>query len=229
MPAISTPPASNVLINSLPTSFRADFLAQCGLVYLSTEKQTGGNSLDSTHIYFPVDGVVGLRFSLDKSQGLDVAMIGSEGMYGASLWHVDSTGNINGVVRQAGYFLQIKSINYLHFLGQHAALQVTIDNWVSELLGQIAQSAACVCFHDVRSRLATLLLMTLDRIQRDDLQLTHHCLADSMGVRRSAVSIAASSLQKDALIHYARGKIGLVSREGMEQAACNCYRAIRNH
>src|SRR5690606_15772835 len=165
---------------------------------------------------------------LSGNKTLDVAMIGNEGMYGVSHFLSGNTLQINGLVRQSGRFLQMDLNLFQQHLDQNRDLRTAMGSCIKTLLEQVAQTAACVCFHDVRSRLATLLLMVHDRTKRDDLCLTHYCLADIMGVRRSAVSIAASSLQKEKLIQYSRGKIHLLSRKGVKLAACGCYRSTEN-
>lgn len=219
-----TDPTHNQLINALPVRLRADFLEQCTPIYLLADAVPGENGIDTTHAYFPVDGIVCLRISLAVSKTLDVAMIGNEGMYGIPLWYSGSTKQLEGLVRQSGNFLRMDLSLFQQHLTQSPELRATMDHCITVLLEQVARTAVCVCFHDVRSRLATFLLMMQDRTQRNDMQLTHRCLADIMGVRRSAVSIAANTLQKEQLIRYARGNIHLVSREGMEMAACECYR-----
>jgi uncharacterized protein YggU (UPF0235/DUF167 family) len=56
------------------------------------------------------------------------------------------------------------------------------------------------------------------------LHLTHQYLGDMLGVRRSAITIAAGALQRRKLIRYVRGTIEVVDRKGLEAASCECYR-----
>lgn len=98
---------------------------------------------------------------------------------------------------------------------------------------QLSQSAACNRFHEVAQRLARWLLMSQDRTHSKSLHLNHEFLANMLGVRRSAISIAAASLQKQEIISYRRGEITILQTKRLEQASCDCYRtslwSYQNH
>ncbi len=71
--------------------------------------------------------------------------------------------------------------------------------------------------------------MSHDRAHSDHLQLTHELLADMLGVRRSGITIAAGALQARNLIHYSRGRITILDRQGLQAAACECYTKLNEH
>jgi CRP-like cAMP-binding protein len=111
---------------------------------------------------------------------------------------------------------------------QLGALHRLLHRYSHSLLTQISQSAACNRFHTVNTRLARWMLMTHDRMGTDKFQLTQDFMSNMLGVRREGVSKAAGDLQKQKLISYTRGLIPVLNRKGLEKAACNCYRIIKD-
>lgn len=69
--------------------------------------------------------------------------------------------------------------------------------------------------------------MTRDRMQTIHLHLTHECLADMLGVRRSSITLAAGALQRKKLIIYNRGEISIINQPGLEAVSCGCYMAMK--
>ena len=96
------------------------------------------------------------------------------------------------------------------------------------LLVQSAQTAACNRLHTIEARLARWLLTCHDRVEADQLLLTHDFLAQMLGSPRTTVTLAAGELQRTSLIDYSRGKVMIRSRAGLEKIACECYRSVRD-
>lgn len=93
---------------------------------------------------------------------------------------------------------------------------------------QTAQTAACNRLHDIAERLARWLLMCHDRMESDTFAITHEFLGHMLGTPRTTVTQAAGILHKSELIGYARCRVHIRNREGLEKASCECYRTIRN-
>ncbi len=81
----------------------------------------------------------------------------------------------------------------------------------------------------LRRKLTLLPLVVNDshRVESDEFLLTQEFLSLMLGVRRASVSVVAAILQQAGFIHYHRGKITILNREGLESASCECYQAIK--
>ncbi|HEX8853498.1 MAG TPA: helix-turn-helix domain-containing protein, partial [Pyrinomonadaceae bacterium] len=106
-------------------------------------------------------------------------------------------------------------------------LQDLLLRYTHTLLVQIAQSAACNGFHTVEERLCRWLLVSRDRVPNDTIHLTQEFLSHMLGVPRTSVTMTASAIQRKGLIAYSRGKVTILDRRGLEAAACECYKLVR--
>ena len=90
----------------------------------------------------------------------------------------------------------------------------------------MGQLVACNRLHDTETRLARWLLMVQDRVQEDTFKLTQEFLAQMLGTQRTTVVLAAGAFQRSGLIAYSRGRISILSREDLMEAACDCYKVV---
>lgn len=104
-----------------------------------------------------------------------------------------------------------------------------VQRYSQGLLVLMMQSTACMALHSVQERCCRWLLMTHDRIQRDDFHLSHEFLAMMLGATRPTVTVVAGTLQKDGLITYSHGRITILDRQRLEEHACECYATVRGH
>jgi CRP-like cAMP-binding protein len=92
----------------------------------------------------------------------------------------------------------------------------------------MAQTAVCNRHHTLDQQLCRWLLLSLDRLQSNELVMTQELIANMLGVRREGVTEAAGKLQKAGLIRYQRGHIIVLDRKGVEQRTCECYAVVRH-
>lgn len=129
-----------------------------------------------------------------------------------------------------GHAYRLRTREFLAVLAKDGQLHAFMNRYTQALfaqIAQIAQGAACNGVHDVEQRCARWLLMTHDRVGRDELPLTHELLAQMLGVRRASVTEVASALATRGLIDYSRGSIHVLDRQGLERTSCDCYGIIR--
>lgn len=216
----------NRLLECLPRTTRDRVLKQCEPVSLAFGASLCERDRRIRHVYFPLDGFISLVATVDDHPPIEIALIGSEGMLGATLLLGIDHARLRGVVQGAGGALRMSAARFRRELRANPAFHAAIKRYLYVILAQLSRTAACAAFHEVEPRLARWLLMTHDRAHADRFHLTHQYLADMLGVRRSAVTIAAGALQKRRLIRYTRGEIHVLDRAGLESAACECYKAV---
>jgi CRP-like cAMP-binding protein len=217
--------ATNRLLDSLPANERKRVLAASESVDLAFADVLYAPRDPLTHVYFPLEGLISLIVPIKGAAGLEVGLIGNEGMFGIPLALGVDVSSLRAVVQGAGPVLRMEAAAFLAELARNEALPRTIDRYAFVHLSQLAQTAGCNRFHVVEARLARWLLMTQDRVHCDDFHVTQEFLALMLGVRRVGVTRAARSLQHLGLIHYSRGNITVLDRRGLKAAACGCYKA----
>jgi CRP-like cAMP-binding protein len=217
--------AVNRLLEELPRNTRGRFLRQCAQVSLDFGAVLCESDRSYRHVYFPLSGFISLVAAVGDHPPLEIALIGNEGMLGATLVLGIPQARLQGVVQGTGTALRMPATRFRRELRSSPALRKLMGRYLYVVLTQLSRSTVCTRFHQAEPRLARWLLLTHDRAHADQFHLTHQYLAGMLGLRRSAVTIAAGTLQRRKLIRYSRGKIEVLDRSGLEAACCDCYEA----
>ncbi len=218
-------PTQNHLIEILAASDRQRLLAICDTVELVLGQVVCEPATSTRHVFFPVDSFISLVATVAGSPGVEVGMVGREGMLGSQLALGFSTTPLHAVVQGPGTALRAGSAAFRRELARSASLRSTIHRYIAILMAQLGTSAVCLRFHEIGPRLARWLLMSRDRAGTDTFRMTHEFLAYMLGVRRVGITAAATRLQRVGLIEYRRGLLTVLDRSGLEATACPCYAA----
>ncbi|MEP6901035.1 MAG: Crp/Fnr family transcriptional regulator [Actinomycetota bacterium] len=178
------------------------------------------------HLYFPDSGIISLLSAVEANSTIEVGIVGNEGIVGLPVFLGVKTSINRAVVQGVGFALKISSEDFLDEC-KNGELPKILQRFTHSLMTQISQSAACNRFHEIEPRLARWLLMTADRMQSDEFQITQEFLSNMLGVRREAVNKAATNFQQKQLISYSRGNISILDHQGLKESACSCYQIIK--
>lgn len=200
-------------------------LAQCESVELTFPDTVADPGDKMRHVYFPTASFISLVAPMGGKANLEVALAGSEGMYGVPVALGVEISPVHALVQGGGHAWRMQSADFRRELARNTALRQGVDRYVYVLMSQLVQTAGCNRFHLVEQRLARWLLMTSDRAHSATFHITHEFLAYMLGVRRVGITKAASALQQRNLIAYVRGDVEILDRKGLERASCGCYRA----
>jgi CRP-like cAMP-binding protein len=88
---------------------------------------------------------------------------------------------------------------------------------------QLAQTALANGRFKIQPRLARWILMCHDRIDGDDIPITHEFLGLMLGIRRAGVTEALAALEVQGVIHPGKGKILIKDRRSLEKIAGSIY------
>jgi CRP-like cAMP-binding protein len=178
------------------------------------------------HVHFPTTSVVSLLADLEDGTGMEVGLIGREGIAGISAILGGSETKV-ATVQASGMSFTLRAGKLQEEFGRGERLQSLLLRYTHALMTQISQSVVCNARHHVEGRLARWLLMFHDRVEADEFELTHEFMANMLGVRRAGVSEIANKLQEIGLIHYRRGHFTILDRKGLEDFTCECYPVVK--
>lgn len=220
-------PGANRLLDLLPRRTRSHLVGHCAAVDLAPADVLAEPGGEIRHAYFPTSAVISLTIPIEGRAGVEVGLIGDEGMLGAPLVLGIGVLPFRARVLDAGQALRVDAQAFRRCLSPGSALTRLLQRYLYVVLGQMARAATCTGFHRLEERLARRLLMAHDRARLCEFHATHELLASLLGVRRVGVTQAAAALQARGLIRYRRGQLRVTDRGGLEAAACPCYAAER--
>ena len=203
------------------------FLGICEPVQLVLSEVLYQPGKPTRHVYFPTEGFISLVALTEDDAGVEVGMVGSEGMLGAHLALGVNAAPLHALVQGPGAAWRIGSGEFRAALTRSPALRRVLNRYLYVLMAQLGASATCLRFHLIGERLARWLLMSQDRAHSDSFHVTHEFLAYMLGVRRVGITAAAGTLQRQGVIEYHRGAFQVLDRGALEAAACGCYAADR--
>jgi CRP-like cAMP-binding protein len=229
MPEFDTTTARrNYLLAGLPDAELDRLVRRADIVELKQRNLLveAGQPLDELH--FPVTAVLSQLAVIDHDSVIEVSTIGREGTTALPVFLGSRTSPNTVMCQMSGDAVRLPATALPELLNGDGALHDMLHRYTQATIVLLAQSVACNRAHSIEERASRWLLMTRDRVDSDTFDLTQEFLAQMLGVRRASVSVTQGVLQSAGLIRYSRGRITIVDRRRLEEAACDCYPIIRD-
>jgi CRP-like cAMP-binding protein len=217
----------NGLLAALPEAEWARWLPQLESVDLPLGKVLYESGTKLTHVYFPTTAIISLLYVLEDGASAEIAVVGSEGIVGISLFMGGESTPSRAVVQSAGRGYRLKAGLMMQEFNRAGPVLHLLLRYTQALITQMAQTAVCNRHHSLDQQLCRWLLLSVDRLANEELVMTQDLIANMLGVRREGVTEAAGHLQKAGLIRYRRGHITVLDRKGLEARTCECYAVVR--
>jgi CRP-like cAMP-binding protein len=176
------------------------------------------------HAYFFESGAASLFFRTKQDGLVGIAVIGRYGLAGIPIVLGTAKSPHRCVVQIPGRALRISSADLQTAMWASPPLRQVLNCYVQALLVQHGQICLCVSRHRLDQRLSSWLLTVADRVESDDIQITHDLVARMLGVRRATITIAVRHLQQSGALQGNRGHIAIIDRRKLEASSCECYK-----
>jgi CRP-like cAMP-binding protein len=180
--------------------------------------------------FFPNGGMASMTTVMQDGSMVEIATVGDEGFLGINALLGD--GMVGGEAMMQVPDTDAVCLPIEIFRREYerkGAFFNAVQRYSQGLLLLMMQSTGCMALHPVQERCCRWLLMTHDRIRRDEFQLSHEFLAMMLGSTRPTVTVVAGTLQKAGLIKYTHGRITILDRPSLEAASCECYATVKKH
>lgn len=223
----SSPTSGNRLLAALPTADYQRLLPELMPVKFSLGEVIYESQGRMESVYFPTSSHVSLLYTMEDGATAEVGLVGNEGLVGIALFMGGDTTPNRAIVQGAGDAFKMKAAVIQEEFRRGGTLQLLLLRYTQALITQISQTAVCNRLHTTEQRLCRWMLMTHDRTQTDQLEMTHEFISNMLGIQREAVSLVAHRLRDRGAIDYKRGHIQIIDRRILEEISCECYQVVK--
>ena len=223
----SSDSTKNHLLAALPQAESQRWLPLLESVELSLGQVLYESGTTLTHVYFPTTAIISLLYVMENGASAEIAVVGNEGIVGISLFMGGESTSSRAVVQSAGKGFRLNAQKMKEEFDRAGPVLRLLLRYTQALITQMSQTAVCNRHHSLDQQLCRWLLLSLDRLEGNQLVMTQELIANMLGVRREGVTEGALKLQHAGLIRYARGHITVLDRAGLEKRSCECYAVVK--
>lgn len=226
-PAIATDARMNRLLATLPAVELQRWLPELEFVDLELGKVLYEIGETPRYAYFPINSVVSLLYVMKNGESAEIAIVGNEGIVGVSIFMSSGATSSRAVVQNSGQGFRLSAQTLKQEFDKGGQMVHVLLRYTQALMTQMTQTAACNRHHSLHQQLCRWMLLSLDRLQGNELVMTQKLIANMLGVTSRQVTETAAGLQTDGLIEYQRGTILVLDRKGVEKCSCECYEVVK--
>src|SRR5450755_2024200 len=223
----SSDPRTNHLLAALPAADLKRWLPDLEWFNLPLGEVIYESGEPQTHVHFPTTAIVSLLYVMESGASAEIAVVGREGVVGISLFMGGESTPRRAVVQSGGQGYRMKASAIQDEFNRSGPVMHLLLRYTQALITQMAQTAVCNRHHTLDQQLCCWLLLSMDRLQGNELVMTQELIANMLGVRREGVTEGALKLQRAGLIRYSRGHITALDRPGLERRTCECYAVVK--
>lgn len=217
----------NWLFRSIPQDAWQRLLPHIEEFDMSLGLVLSASGAKSSYLYFPTNAIVSLLYNLENGSSAEIAVIGNEGCAEVAIFMGGNSTLTTAVVQSAGKSYRIKAHVIIDEFNKAGAVMHLLLRYTQSLITQMTQTAVCNRHHTLDQQFCRWLLLSLDRLHSNELVMTQELIANMLGVRREGVTEAALKVQRAGFIKYARGRITILDRLGLEKRTCECYQVVK--
>ncbi len=217
----------NLILGAIPEQDYRQVVPQLETIELRPGETLYAEATAIGQMYFPISGIIALQRASAAGETAEIALIGRDGMVGVSALLGGGRAIAQSVVQSAGESHRVGASVFTELFERSPGVRKVIMRYLRCVIVHSAQSAFCHRHHSLEQRLCRWLLQSVDRLPSQELNMTQELMGVMLGVRREAVTLAASRLQASGALRYSRGHLTVVKRDLLEKRACECYAALR--
>jgi CRP-like cAMP-binding protein len=222
-----SPSYLNYLLAALPSDERERIAPHLSRVSMQLGQVVYESGDHLSHIYLPTTAIISMLYVMENGASAEIAVVGRDGLLGVALFMGGETMPNRAIVQSAGQAFRLSAEIVKQEFARGGAIQRLFLRYTQALITQMAQTAVCNRHHSIAQQFCRWLLLSLDRLESNDVRMTQELIANMLGVRRAGVTETAKKLQDDGAIRYSRGLIEVVDRRALEAQVCECYKVVK--
>lgn len=179
-------------------------------------------------LIFPESGAVSLLVPFENGEEIEVGLMGSQSVLGATVILGDERYRYDAVAQIAGQGYKCSLEKALREIERSRSFRLLAGEQVRLQIAEATQLAGCNAIHSLSQRLARWLIVCRDRIKTDEIVVTQDAISRALGATRPSICLAYDVLRQKSIIDIRRGGVKILNPQALEIEACECFRVIRS-